>query len=44
MAGACKAALRYCGKHKNVITMTTGIIHDLLGVQAMGDGGENFVC
>ena len=37
-----KAALRYCEKHRNVITMTPGIIHDLLGVQDRGDGGEKF--
>ena len=42
VADAYKAALRYCGKHKNVITMTPGIIHDLLGVQAMGESGEKF--
>ena len=42
VADACKAALRYCGKQKNVITMTPGIIHDLLGIQAMGDSGEKF--
>ena len=42
VADACKAALRYCGKHENVITMTPGIIHDLPGVQDKGDGGEKF--
>ena len=42
VADAYKAALRYCGKHENVISMTPRIIHDLLGVQAMGDSGEKF--
>ena len=42
VADAYKTALRQCEKQKNVITMTPGIIHDLLGVQDMSDGGEKF--
>ena len=42
VADACKRALRHCGKHKDVITMTPGIIHDLAGVQTGCEGGEKF--
>ena len=42
VADAYKTALRQCEKQENVITMTPGIIHDLLGVQDMSDGGEKF--
>ena len=42
VADAYKRALRHCGKHKDVITMTPGIIHDLAGVQTVCEGGEKF--
>ena len=42
VADAYKRALRHCGKHKDVITMTPGIIHDLAGVQTGCEGGEKF--
>ena len=42
VADAYRVALRYCGKHKDVITMTPGIIHDLAGVQTVFEGGEKF--
>ena len=42
VADAYKRALRHCGKHKDVITMTPGIIHDLAGVHAVCEGGEKF--
>ena len=42
VADAYKRALRHCGKHKDVITMTPGIIHDLVGVHKVCEGGEKF--
>ena len=42
VADAYKRALRHCGKHKDVITMTPGIIHDLAGVHTVCEGGEKF--
>ena len=42
VADAYKGFLRHCGKHKDVITMTPGIIHDLAGVQTVYEGGEKF--
>ena len=42
VADAFKVALRHCGKHKDVITMTPGIIHDLAGVHTVYEGGEKF--
>ena len=42
VADAYKRALSHCGKHKDVITMTPGIIHDLAGVQTVCEGGEKF--
>ena len=35
VADAYKRALRHCGKHKDVITMTPGIIHDLADVETV---------
>ena len=42
VADAYKRALRHCGKHKDVITMTPGIIHDLADVETVCEGGEKF--
>ena len=42
VADAYKRALSHCGKHKDVITMTPGIIHDLAGVHTVCEGGEKF--
>ena len=42
VADAYKGFLRHCGKHKDVITMTPGIIHDLAGVQTVYEDGEKF--
>ena len=42
VADAYKLALCHCGKHKDVITMTPGIIHDLAGVHTVCEGGEKF--
>ena len=42
VADAYKRALRHCGKHEDVITMTPGIIHDLVGVRTMRHDGERF--
>ena len=42
VADAYKGALRHCGKHKDVITMTPGIIHDLADAHTVCEGGEKF--
>ena len=42
VADAYKGALRHCGKHKEVITMTPGIIHDLADAHTVCEGGEKF--
>lgn len=42
VADAFKSALRYCGKHKDVIDLTPGIIQELIGVRPFHEAGEVF--
>lgn len=36
------SALRYCGKHRDVIDLTPGIIHELIDVRPFHEAGEVF--
>ena len=42
VADAYISALQFCGQHKDVITLTPGIIPDLVGVRTTHDGDEMF--
>ena len=42
VAEAYISALQFCGQHKDVITLTPGIIPDLVGVRTTHDGDEMF--
>lgn len=42
VADAFISALRYCGKHRDVIDLTPGIIHELIDVRPFHEAGEVF--
>ncbi|XP_078349634.1 uncharacterized protein LOC144634522 isoform X2 [Oculina patagonica] len=42
VADAFRSALRYCGKHKDVIDLTPGIIQELIDVRPFHEDGEVF--